>query len=481
MTEEEAKGALKFEVTTKVTEKDAATGDEKEVTKWVDKDGKLVDKKVELTIGDGFVTYDKEGAAEGELNYKKTFDNLPEGTYTVTETNTDVVGYNFLEEASKITKDVEVKDGVTSESESVGTADLVDEYEKYTAEGSIVFSGTKFITGRNFKSGDSATFRIEAITEGAPMPEKPTVTVNPTNGSSVEFAFGEIKYTLADVGKTYTYKFTEASYNMDGVAQKDGTVYTVSTTIGDNGDGTLSVPKADQASELNFTNKSITTLRIKKVLSTDTGSLESYNGKEFYVTIKNGSKYLNDKYELVATPFRFVVKANKPLVLQNLPAGTYEIAEIKSSQDVAISGYKWNRVTGEGKITVSAGTSKETTLVNYYTKNSTNSGSGNSSSSGGGGTSSSSGGSSSRTTTTSTSTSSSTSTTSDGSVLGAARNAAGQVLGAARGVVQTGDESGMLMFGGIAAAALVGLGIWLIVFKRRKEDEDAEETNKTAA
>jgi pilin isopeptide linkage protein len=107
---------------------------------------------------------------------------------------------------------------------------------KYNVNGNITLGGKKFIDKRDFAEGDSATMKIEAITENAPMPDPSEVTVEPTEGTSIDYVFGTINYKLSDLpegagsSKTFEYKVTESAYDMDGVT-KDSTEYTVSVTV----------------------------------------------------------------------------------------------------------------------------------------------------------------------------------------------------------------------------------------------------------
>ncbi|SDM06602.1 hypothetical protein SAMN04487833_1601, partial [Sarcina sp. DSM 11001] len=112
VTEEEAEGALKFEVKVTFTENG------EDVTKWLDKDGKLHDEAVELTIKDGFVTTD------GGKTYTKTFAEAVVGDYEVTETNTTIPGYNFISGQSVTTAGTTITKGVEE------TVEIKDEYEK---------------------------------------------------------------------------------------------------------------------------------------------------------------------------------------------------------------------------------------------------------------------------------------------------------------------------------------------------------------
>ena len=105
ITESEFEGALKFEVKT-------------EDGKWLDKDGNVSDTKVELTLKDGGFVKGSDG------KYTKTFENVPAGKYTVTETNSDVAGYKLVSNKSTTKAEATVGDG------GEASADLVDVYEK---------------------------------------------------------------------------------------------------------------------------------------------------------------------------------------------------------------------------------------------------------------------------------------------------------------------------------------------------------------
>ena len=149
----------------------------------------------------------------------------------------------------------------------------------YDATATATLSGTKAIVGRDFKGGDEATFKIVATGDNAdraPMPEEDTVTVSPTVGASVAFAFGDITYAISDIpdgkaSETFTYKVTEESCSMAGVEGTDETAYEVSITISNKRDGTLEVVKSDSCDALVFTNnyKAEATLALKGAKSID--------------------------------------------------------------------------------------------------------------------------------------------------------------------------------------------------------------------
>ena len=107
----------------------------------------------------------------------------------------------------------------------------------------VEFRGAKWLSLEDEALGltiadiaDKYEFKIEAVTPGAPMPDARVAK----NGPAGNVTFGNATYTLADAGKTFTYKVTETG-SVAGVANdaaaQSGKTFTV--TIADNGDGTL--------------------------------------------------------------------------------------------------------------------------------------------------------------------------------------------------------------------------------------------------
>ena len=142
----------------------------------------------------------------------------------------------------------------------------------YEAEGSTDLSVSKALEGRDFRNGDSWTF---TVTGDGPMPkdeagnEVTSVVISPKAGDaeSAKATFGKLTYTLADAGKTYTYRITETG-EVAGVTNAEPVDITV--TVSDNGNGTLDVKKTPDKAAYEFTNvydaEGSTDLSIRKVL-----------------------------------------------------------------------------------------------------------------------------------------------------------------------------------------------------------------------
>ena len=133
---------------------------------------------------------------------------------------------------------------------------------------------------------EAYTFTLTG-SEGAPMPEKITAT----NDASGNVSFGTITYTMDNVfgttpatgdaeggaaiqsaqrQKTFTYQVTESG-SYAGVTN-DGSTKTVTVTVTDNGDGTLSVSKvADQGAAMGMDFTFTNTYGVEPVTSSPTG------------------------------------------------------------------------------------------------------------------------------------------------------------------------------------------------------------------
>lgn len=124
---------------------------------------------------------------------------------------------------------------------------------RYSASGETTLTGTKTITGRDFRTGDEFTFSITGEYTGsvqgatAPMPanvENGKITIKPESEKSADINFGKISFTQPG---TYVYTISEKDVDTSKVpaVSKDNTVYTVTYTVEDtstNGELTVSGP-----------------------------------------------------------------------------------------------------------------------------------------------------------------------------------------------------------------------------------------------
>lgn len=132
----------------------------------------------------------------------------------------------------------------------------------YTAVGSWTPEGTKTLTGRDMKEGESFTFSVREVEslEAYDPGDLDTYTevsegsvTGGTEGASQEIAFTSVSYNLEDVGE-HTYVIIETGTPEDGVTLDD-TVYTVSVQVTDSGDGTLLAESSYPEGGAAFTNE----------------------------------------------------------------------------------------------------------------------------------------------------------------------------------------------------------------------------------
>lgn len=107
------------------------------------------------------------------------------------------------------------------------------------AKGSL--NGTKVLTGRDWKDGESFTFTLSAVTPNAPMPEATSVTLTNTDQTNyaenqrVTFDFDAIQYVAAG---RYIYAIEETEGTEYGLTYSNA-VYRVTVNVTDDGEGKL--------------------------------------------------------------------------------------------------------------------------------------------------------------------------------------------------------------------------------------------------
>ena len=182
------------------------------------------------TVGDEFtLSFDDQGKATHSIKHGETLQifGLSAGwTYEVSEDSLP----------SGFTQDTATGASGTFVAGATATASFTNKYSATgTLEGATNLKVQKNLEGRSWAEGDEFTFKIQAVTEGAPMPESDTVTVTNADASS----FGDIAYAKPG---TYKYQVTEEvpDPKLGGVTYSQA-VYQVEVTVTDNGNGTLKV------------------------------------------------------------------------------------------------------------------------------------------------------------------------------------------------------------------------------------------------
>lgn len=210
----------------------------------------ISEKTVTVTNGNGTVSFSKEDTEK--LSFTSAKDSYE---FYITEQSGNTAGVTYDTTIYKAKVKVDWVEGEGLEVSSVnyfkqngeGNWDPIETNatptftNTYSASGPWTPVGTKTLTGRDMKDGETFTFSVK---EGNNEVSTGTVTGG-ANGQKTDITFGEIRYDLDDVGK-HTYTITEDVPNgaqdnkLNGVTY-DSTTYTVEVTVSDNGDGTLEV------------------------------------------------------------------------------------------------------------------------------------------------------------------------------------------------------------------------------------------------
>ena len=208
------------------------------------------------------VEFNDQGVATVELTANQTIElkGMSGADYSIKEVN--VAGGFTLTSV----EGADSTSGSGNETVATGTVDAgtTDETVIFTnnysvtpatsASLNIPLSGSKNITGRNFRQDDTFTFTIAAAqaTADAPLPQKEghdvtSVTITPTNGDTADFDFdGEITFNKPG---EYRYIIRENNGSLGGV-DYDTAVFRLNIVIVDNGDGTLRLANVDEIGSL---------------------------------------------------------------------------------------------------------------------------------------------------------------------------------------------------------------------------------------
>ena len=171
-------------------------------------------------------------SAEGNVTFGPiAYDESDAGktyTYTISE---DGFGTGWTGSGT-VTANVTVSDKGDGTLETTVTYSPEDAVitNTYVANGEAVIEVTKALAGAEWPAGKTLTFTLSG--EGGTLPE--TTEKELTAAGTV--TYDAIKYTEADIGKTYTYTISENSFG-DGWTGSGNVTATVKVT--DNGNGTL--------------------------------------------------------------------------------------------------------------------------------------------------------------------------------------------------------------------------------------------------
>lgn len=203
----------------------------------------------------GTLTASAPAAASGEAGGfafpEMTFNKVGNYTFKVTENipdaaqNNKLNGVTYDTNVTTVTVSVTDKDAdgnktgqlnatVSYENSKHQSTNLAQFINEYAESGSAQIEGTKNLTGRDFKDGDSFTFTVTPQ-DNAPEPKDKDgrkiskVTITPDSGASAKIDFGTVNFNQA--GQSYTYELKEKQPNGEkkGI-EYDATTYTLTLT-----------------------------------------------------------------------------------------------------------------------------------------------------------------------------------------------------------------------------------------------------------
>lgn len=164
----------------------------------------------------------------------------------------------------------------------------------YQAQTDYALTGTKKMANRQFKSGDSFTFKVEPQ-NGAPAPEKTEVTISPESGAEAAVNFGKIHFTQDHVKnetmntdgsrtKIFVYKIYEVEGAIAGIEYaKDPKMVQIAVT--DDGEGHLTATATLDSAALEWENKYTSSAAFSGIEISKTLTGRSMQAREFTFTI----------------------------------------------------------------------------------------------------------------------------------------------------------------------------------------------------
>ena len=224
----------------------------------------------------GTLTASAPAAANGHEQHfefpELTFNHVGTYTFNVKETipdgaqNNKFNGVTYDTNVTTVTVRVTDKDAngnktgqltaeVSYENSKHQSTDLAQFVNEYAESGSAKIEGTKNLTGRDFKDGDSFTFTATPK-NGAPAPKDKDgqdireVTITPNSGASAKIDFGTVNFNQAEQSYIYELKEKQPEGEKKGI-EYDTTTYTLTLTAkaNDPKDGKLTIEQTLKAGD----------------------------------------------------------------------------------------------------------------------------------------------------------------------------------------------------------------------------------------
>ncbi|MBQ1289588.1 MAG: hypothetical protein IIY23_05445, partial [Erysipelotrichaceae bacterium] len=376
VTEEEAKGALTFHISTEVTENG------KTVTKYLKADGTLTTKQNEATL-----TLTAFYHVDGSDSYTLKINNVDLGTYTVIETTKDIEGknvstsYKIGSEETPVSGDSAVVS--IEEKDQTATVDFEDDYANQTGTLKL----TKTIKGDVTPEEAAGLLTFEVTTTEGEGEDQKTLWLG-TDGKLTEdktplkliddFTFNEETGTYTLIINNVVvggYTITETDKDAEG---NDVTVtYTINGGDSQTGDTAEAEVKNGEITNVDFEDdyKNQTgTLELTKTIKGDITPEEIDGALRFEITTEDGKwvgtdgKLTGEKTELTLADFEKISDQNYKLTINEIAIGNYTVTETTKDvdgKDVTVT-YKVNgSEAAEGDAADFAIENGETTTVEF--------------------------------------------------------------------------------------------------------------------
>lgn len=171
------------------------------------------------------------------------------------DTNVATVTVRVTDKDADGNKTGQLKETVSYTNSRHDTTDLAQFVNEYAESGSAKIEGTKNLTGRDFKDGDSFTFTVTPQGDAPASKDKDgqdisKVTIKPNSGASAKIDFGTVNFNQA--GQSYTYELKEKQPDGEkkGI-EYDTTTYTLTLTAkaNDPKDGKLTIEQILKAGD----------------------------------------------------------------------------------------------------------------------------------------------------------------------------------------------------------------------------------------
>ena len=208
------------------------------------------------------VDSNKKNAADGTFAFDTIFfnqDQVGDNYYAVREVDESAKHPGYTYAKDDVIVKVTVTDNGDGTLEATATPNGTDTESgngliitnTYTAEGMLQLKAKKELDGASLREDNKFTFTLtgpEEIDQKDQANQAKKTDQTKENNLNGEVIFNALTYDQSDIGKTYTYTLKETNEGKAGYTY-DSKIYTITVTVEDNHNGTLSTPYTVQVQE----------------------------------------------------------------------------------------------------------------------------------------------------------------------------------------------------------------------------------------